>query len=63
METYKSILAGISIILLIVGIVYRKKPWGQKLLYFALGIIVFYFVTDFVEGFVEGWRAFGNEIK
>jgi lipoprotein signal peptidase len=60
METWKTILQILSVVLLIVAIIYIKKPWGQKLLYFALGMIVAFALTDGFEGFVRGWEAQQN---
>ena len=56
METWKTFLEIISIGLLIVGIIYRKKPWGLKLLYFSLGMIVTFVLTYGVQGFMEGYN-------
>ncbi|MCU0370867.1 MAG: hypothetical protein MUC31_05585 [Bacteroidales bacterium] len=57
METWNIILQFISIGLLIIAIIFRKKPWGQKLLYFSLGMLAVYILTDFPQEFMEGYRA------
>jgi hypothetical protein len=54
METYETILEILSAVLLIIGIIYRKKSWGQKILYFALGMIAVLILTEGVEGWNEG---------
>jgi hypothetical protein len=56
METFRLILAIFAVVILIVGILNRKKPWGQKLLYFAVGMLVMYAIPDLVEGIIQGWN-------
>ncbi len=55
METWKTILQILSVVLLIVAIIFRKQPWGKKLLYFAMGMIVVFVLTTWVEAFTEGY--------
>jgi hypothetical protein len=57
METYKTILEIIAVILLIAGIIFRKKSWGSSLIYFALGMIATFILTDGVDGMINGWKG------
>jgi hypothetical protein len=56
METWETILEILSVCLLIVAIIYRKKPWGQKLLYFSLGMIIAFLLTIVAEEAIKGWN-------
>jgi hypothetical protein len=56
METWETILEVLSFLLFIVGIIFRKKPWGLKLLYFSLGMIIAFILTSGVQGAINGWE-------
>ena len=56
METWKTFLGILSIGLLIVGFIFRKKPWGLKLLYFSLGMVVLFVLIDVIPAFNEGFN-------
>ncbi|MHC1774026.1 MAG: hypothetical protein AB9834_01310 [Lentimicrobium sp.] len=56
METFSFVLQILAIGLLVFGIFNRKKAWGQKLLYFALGMLAVFFLTDGIEGFTKAWN-------
>lgn len=57
METFRFVLTILAIVLLVFGIINRKKTWGQKLLYFALGMLVMYALTYGPEEITEGYKA------
>jgi len=48
LEIMDIILEIISIVLLVNGIILRKKVWGQRLLYFSLGMIVVFILRRFI---------------
>jgi hypothetical protein len=48
MEILDIILEIISILLLIMGIALRKKIWGQRIVYFALGMIFVFLLRRFL---------------
>ncbi|MFH1119817.1 MAG: hypothetical protein V1775_08330 [Bacteroidota bacterium] len=56
-ETIRIILISLAIVLLVTGIINRKKAWGQKVLYFALGMLVMYALTYGPEEITEGYKA------
>lgn len=56
MEVLDIILEIISIILLINGILLRKKTWGQRILFFALGMIFVFILRRFIPAlFMMPW--------
>ena len=63
METYNEILQILTVVLLIIGIIYRKQSWGQKLLYFAIGMLAWYILTTGVRAFIDGFNAGLNNVK
>jgi hypothetical protein len=48
MEILDIILEIMSILLLINGIILRKSKWGQRILYFALGMIFVFILRRFI---------------
>jgi hypothetical protein len=52
MELLDIILEIISIVLLINGIILRKKVWGERILWFALGMIVVFILRRFLPFFL-----------
>ena len=48
MEILDIILEIISIMLLINGFILRKKTWGQRILFFALGMIFVFILRRFI---------------
>lgn len=57
MDTYNLILQSLILVFLILGFIYRKKKWGSKLIYFALGMFVMFMLTDWFEGAFRGLGA------
>lgn len=54
MNTLEWILELISVLLLIIGLIYRKKKWGSNLIYFALGMLAVFLLTDWIAGWFTG---------
>lgn len=53
MEIVKDTLHIISIVLIIAGLIFRKNNWGQKLLFFGLGMFAAFLFTDGLAGFID----------
>ena len=54
MDIIKYTLSIISIVLIIAGIIFRKNNWGQKLLFFGLGMFSVFLFTEGLAGFIDG---------
>jgi hypothetical protein len=51
LEIMDILLEIISLLLLVNGFLLRKKPWGQRLMYFALGMIFVFILRRFIPFF------------